>query len=109
MSFLSDTQSSISHWQLWAAFILLIFLVSTVWTAYGTPLRNIPGPAMARFTRLFMLNQARKFEGHVFYRRMHDKYGKIVRIAPNKVTISDPAMIPVIYKIGTKFNKVGSW
>ena len=106
MLFSSDIQDSIPHWQLWAAFIVLICIASTLWTGYGTPLRKIPGPTMARFTRLFMVSKALQFDAHVFYRRMHDRYGKIVRIAPNKVLVADPAMIPVIYKIGTKFEKV---
>ncbi|KAH8683619.1 cytochrome P450 [Ilyonectria robusta] len=42
---------------------------------------------------------------HINYRKLHDKYGPIVRTAPNVVDISDPAVIPSIYAIGSKFVK----
>ncbi|PVH68975.1 cytochrome P450 [Cadophora sp. DSE1049] len=39
------------------------------------------------------------------YRALHDKYGPIVRVGPNHVSVSDPAMIPIIYGISSKFTK----
>ncbi|PVH70745.1 cytochrome P450 [Cadophora sp. DSE1049] len=39
------------------------------------------------------------------YLKIHQKYGKIVRVGPNHVSVSDPSMIPVIYGIGSKFLK----
>ena len=37
------------------------------------------------------------------------KHGNLVRIAPNVVSIADPAMIPVIYNIKGDFTKTGSY
>ena len=43
---------------------------------------------------------------HTIYTDLHCRYGKIVRVAPNKVSISDPEIIPVVYGISSKYNKV---
>ncbi|KAL2834623.1 cytochrome P450 [Aspergillus pseudoustus] len=39
------------------------------------------------------------------YQKVHEKYGPIVRVGPNEVSVADPNMIPVIYGIGSKFTK----
>jgi hypothetical protein len=69
-------------------------------------LRSIPGPFLARFTRLWRLFQISKGGGRELYQRLHDRYGPIVRTAPNVVSISDPQAIPIIYGINSKFVKV---
>ena len=33
------------------------------------------------------------------------QYGTMVRVGPNKVSISDPEVIPIIYNIGSKYTK----
>ncbi|KAH7267929.1 cytochrome P450 [Fusarium solani] len=42
---------------------------------------------------------------HEEYKLLHDKYGPIVRTAPNVVDISDPTSIATIYGISSKFLK----
>jgi benzoate 4-monooxygenase len=37
--------------------------------------------------------------------KCHEKYGKLVRITPNQVSIADPDAIPVVYGHGTGFLK----
>lgn len=37
--------------------------------------------------------------------QLHRKYGNIVRLAPNPLSIADPAEINQIYGIGTRFYK----
>ena len=69
-------------------------------------LRNLPGPFVARFTGLFRLSLVSKGNGPQNYRALRQKYGPIVRVGPNAVSISDVAMIPTIYGIGSKFTKV---
>ncbi|KAL2859238.1 cytochrome P450 [Aspergillus pseudodeflectus] len=44
-------------------------------------------------------------DGPANYRKVHEKYGPIVRVGPNEVSVADPNMIPVIYGIGSKFTK----
>lgn len=44
---------------------------------------------------------------HKYEIELHQKYGKVVRLAPNLLSISDPAEINHIYGITTKFVKSG--
>ncbi|KAL2855332.1 cytochrome P450 [Aspergillus pseudoustus] len=39
------------------------------------------------------------------YRKVHQRYGPIVRVRPNEVSVADYRMIPVIYGVGSKFTK----
>ncbi|KAL2835369.1 cytochrome P450 [Aspergillus pseudoustus] len=39
------------------------------------------------------------------YRDIHQKYGPIVRVGPNEVSVADYRAIPVIYGVGSKFTK----
>ncbi|KAF1818617.1 putative P450 monooxygenase [Dissoconium aciculare CBS 342.82] len=39
------------------------------------------------------------------YRAAHERYGPVVRLGPQHVSLSDPAAIPVIYGVGSKFYK----
>jgi hypothetical protein len=84
---------------------LVYNLISYILSAFWTPLRKIPGPFLARFTGLYRLNLVRKGKAPENYRSLHHQYGPIVRVGPNHVSISDVAMIPTIYGIGSQFTK----
>ena len=107
---MSTTQSSeilsTGHWPVLASSVLVIYFLHALWVAYGSPLRKIPGPRIAKFTRLWLFNETRKFRMNKDYQEYHEKYGKLVRVAPNKVSVADPEVIQTVYKIGSKFNKV---
>lgn len=75
-------------------------------TALRPGLRKIPGPPLARISNLYLMSQARKMNMHTLFSQLHRDYGKVVRFGPNKVDIADPAYIPVIYGINSKFIKV---
>ena len=47
-----------------------------------------------------------KGNAHTLYIDLQRRYGKIVRVGPKKVAISDPETIPIIYGISSKYNKV---
>lgn len=69
-------------------------------------LRNIPGPFLASFTpfdRLWTAISGRAFLFHLDY---HRKYGPLVRLGPNHVSVADSQYIPLIYGIASKFYKV---
>lgn len=86
-----------------ATFVLILF--SYLHSAFWTPLRKVPGPFLARFSRLYRLNLVRKGNAPENYRSLHQEYGPIVRTGPNHVSISEVAMIPTIYGIGSQFTK----
>ena len=103
----SKFQTLVGGWKTWAAVAaLLTYAAIALWTALRPGLRSIPGPFIARFSRLYLLIQATKGNQHILYLNLHKKYGKMVRVGPNKVAISDPDMITVIYNISSKYRKV---
>jgi hypothetical protein len=70
-------------------------------------LRDIPGPYLARVTRLWNLANVASGRLHEKTITAHKTYGPIVRTGPWHISISDPEMIPIIYGVHTKFIKVG--
>ncbi|KAG0136862.1 cytochrome P450 [Tuber indicum] len=85
---------------------LLALVASCVYSRYASPLKNVPGPALASFSRIW-LNVGLVARGNLHGGIMdaHRKYGPVVRVGPNKVYFSDPALIPEIYGVGTGYRK----
>lgn len=72
---------------------------------YNDPLRPIPGPFLAKHTRLWItildLSGHRGTTVHV----LHKKYGPTVRIAPNEVCFASPEAMRDIYSANSKNTK----
>lgn len=88
------------------AIALVLFSVITIRDGFRKGLRQVPGPFLARFSGLYRLSLVFAGNAPYEYRRVHRKYGQLVRVGPNHVSFSDPAVIPQIYGIGTDFSKV---
>ncbi|RMZ42415.1 hypothetical protein AFCA_010022 [Aspergillus flavus] len=73
------------------------YIAHTVYYAYWGPTARIPGPWLARFTRLWELLKVSKGHFEQVNIDLHKKYGPIVRISPNTFSISDPSAIKQIY------------
>lgn len=83
---------------LYVLFSLVLWLID--------PLRSVPGPLLARFTRLWYLYQIYKGDFERTNIDLHKKYGSVVRIAPNEYSIDDVGAAKVIYGHGNAFVKV---
>ncbi|KID78346.1 Pisatin demethylase [Metarhizium brunneum] len=83
----------------------LAWLSSAVITAVFSPLRYLPGPFWARFTRLWYVK--RVYEGHFEHDniQLHRRYGRVVRIAPNMYSIDAPEAVGTVYGIASKMPK----
>ncbi|OJJ46222.1 hypothetical protein ASPZODRAFT_142843 [Penicilliopsis zonata CBS 506.65] len=68
-------------------------------------LSDIPSPSVAAFTNLWLMLQARRGQRSITVHEMHKKYGKMVRIGPNHISIADDAAIQTIYAHGNGFLK----
>lgn len=97
----------LSHWEVLLGVVVVTYVTVLVKSALRPGLRNIPGPPLARVSNLYLMFQSRKMNMHTLFSQLHRDYGKVVRFGPNKVDIADPAYIPVIYGINSKFIKVG--
>lgn len=91
-----------------AAFIARLIYV--VYTALNSPLRDIPGPIAARFTRLWYFNSVWKGQAHLENILLHrqlakpgEHYAPIVRLAPNMYSITSPEKN--VYGIGSQMPK----
>lgn len=82
---------------------ILILLSSALHTYYR--LCSVPGPLLAKFTDLWRLLMVKRGDSHDTYLALHEKYGDIVRVGPNCVSISKPDAIPMIYGIQKGFVK----
>ncbi|KAH7347958.1 cytochrome P450 [Pyrenochaeta sp. MPI-SDFR-AT-0127] len=107
MAFLAELASRpvLTYSWLLALVTTVLYSLYTVFSAILSPSRSIPGPFFARFTRLWYLRRVRNGQFHNENAALHQKYGPIVRIAPNEYSIDDPDAIRPIYGHGTKFTK----
>jgi cytochrome P450 len=76
-----------------------------VYHSLTSPLKNVPGPWISRYTNLqlkFAVTGGRR----IFYiDDLHKKYGPIVRISPTEVAVADPAAFKQIHAVSSKFAK----
>lgn len=88
-----------------------LLIVATTYLFYAlvaslrSPLRKIPGPVAAQFTRLWYFNRVRHGRFNIENTALHRKYGPLVRLAPDYVSIDDPSSIKGIYGIASKYPK----
>lgn len=72
-------------------------------------LNKFPGPRIASVTNIWRAIDMYRRDTHITYRKLHAKYGDIVRVAPNVLSFSDPAAIRDIYSLNKGYFKVSSW
>lgn len=68
-----------------------------IYNIFFHPLRDWPGPrwgAVSDFFKLWILNTK---QAHTLGLKYHQKYGPVVRAAPNLLAVNDPRLLPVIY------------
>ncbi|KAF9891576.1 hypothetical protein FE257_003587 [Aspergillus nanangensis] len=83
----------------------LCLVLRLVSNRFKSGLRDIPGPSLARYTRLWKLHSVWKGDHHVTEIKLHRRYGPLVRIGPNHVSVGDPAAVGVIYGLNQGFTK----
>lgn len=85
--------------------VLLPFALTVATLVYNRwlhPLSKFPGPYLASHTDLFRLYHL--WTGHMpeTLVKLHEKYGPVVRYAPNELSFQTPNAIDPIYKNGRK-------
>ncbi|KAJ6588130.1 cytochrome P450 [Mycena capillaripes] len=61
------------------------------------PLSKYPGPVVCKISKLwltFVVSRGKKL--HVYLKGLHDKYGSVIRIGPNELSITDVSLVPFI-------------
>ncbi|KAJ5718267.1 cytochrome P450 [Penicillium malachiteum] len=83
----------------------LILVARFCWNFFTSPVRSFPGPGPTRFTNLWRLQHTYKGKCHVTQLRLHRKHGSAVRLGPNMLSLSDPALIRQVYSTKTPWMK----
>jgi hypothetical protein len=58
------------------AALLVLIIFKYVYQTLASPLRSVPGPILARFTRLWEIHAVCKHENAFHNIALHEKYGK---------------------------------
>jgi hypothetical protein len=72
---------------------LLVFPI--VYRLWLHPLRRVPGPRLAAITTQWQVRKIRA--GKPFLQDVHEKYGPVVRIGPNRISVSSEEGFNKIY------------
>ncbi|KAI0551608.1 putative benzoate 4-monooxygenase cytochrome P450 [Xylaria curta] len=68
-------------------------------------LSHVPGPLVSSLTNLPRVFWVKTGQSQEYYRQLHKKYGEIVRLGPNMVSVSNPEVIPILYPTRPGFPK----
>lgn len=63
--------------------LLVYLVVKPLIQTLLSPLSRVPGPFLARFTRLWELHAIRKHDFAAYNIALHEKYGSLLRIRPS--------------------------
>ncbi|POS81531.1 pisatin demethylase [Diaporthe helianthi] len=91
--------------QWWFVTIPVFVVVRALYRRYASPLRKYPGPWLASMTRLWKVISTASTHTHLEHIELHKKYGPIVRVAPNEVSVSSPEAARTLLSAGKRFYK----
>lgn len=83
-----------------------VFIVSHVVAYLRSPLKDVPGPFLAKFTNVWRLINHYKATQISTQQRLHKELGPAVRIGPNTVSLSDPTLLRTVYSTRGEYIKV---
>jgi hypothetical protein len=91
--------------QHYLAVIIVLLSTRALAKRYLSPLRAYPGPVLASFSRLWKFYSTATGHTHLDHIALHERYGPVVRIAPNEVSLSSPAAARMVLSAGKRFYK----
>ncbi|KAF3761239.1 cytochrome P450 [Cryphonectria parasitica EP155] len=88
-------------------FLAVYVLAGIAWRLWFHRLCQVPGPRLAAITGWYEFYQDVILDGNYVkeYPKLHEKYGPVVRIAPNHVHVKDMTYYQEVYGNGTKYLK----
>ncbi|KAK7452906.1 hypothetical protein Landi51_03901 [Colletotrichum acutatum] len=105
--FMSSARDIMGNWNYAMVFavVLLLWSSSTICNVFFHPLSSVPGPWLARFSEAWRSHKYFRGTWHQDIVLLHRKYGNVVRIAPNELSIVDEAGLKALYGHGQKVVK----
>jgi hypothetical protein len=86
---------------------LAYFIGLFIYRRYFHPLANVPGPALASFTKWYQTYWSSKYFEKIG--ELHEIYGPVVRICPNEVHLAEASNYDKIYYVGSNYRKDGPY
>lgn len=80
------------------ALVLAAHIVPWVLDPHG--MRKVPGPFLAQFSDIWLGRVAALGHRSEVVHELHQRYGPLVRLAPNHVSVADPAALQIVYAHG---------
>lgn len=102
-AFLNGVVPYLMRW--WFIIIPAAIVARALYNHLSSPLRQYPGPWLARYTRLWKTISTASEHTHWDHVELHRKYGPVVRIAPNEVSLSSPEAARTLLSAGKRFYK----
>ncbi|KAL8715282.1 MAG: hypothetical protein Q9220_001240 [cf. Caloplaca sp. 1 TL-2023] len=84
-------------------------MFQAIYNLYIHPLRNVPGPFLARLTSKWMTINELKGHRSLLVVQAHERYGPVVRLGPNELSFSNRSCLKELYLKGSKFPKSGRY
>lgn len=88
---------SSSYWPMVLASISGAGLLSLCYNAFFHPLARFPGPPLASITGLWRLYHIAIGDWSEIILNLHQKYGRVVRLAPNELSVVDESAMKALY------------
>ncbi|RYO73764.1 hypothetical protein DL762_010394 [Monosporascus cannonballus] len=89
----------------WLVLPAVFLVLRAIYKRYASPLRRYRGPFLASFSRLWKVISTVKGQTNYDHIQLHQRYGPIVRIAPNEVSMSSPTAARTLLSAGKRFYK----
>lgn len=77
--------------------VALLFTVIHVLRRASAPITKLPGPAVSKFTSIWLKWKEMSALRTVYIHSLHEEYGPVVRVAPNEVSFTSWAAVKEIY------------
>lgn len=85
---------------------VVLFVLRLIWHLKSSPLNKYPGPYLATISDFWKYSYVKSHRGEVTTVKLHDQYGSIVRVGPNKLSFGSPSALKDIYGVNKGYVKV---
>ena len=95
-----------------AVLLTISFLLSVTVIYYlvgryrNNGLNRYPGPWLAKFSKLWLRLDVKTNQHQHHLLKLHRRYGPVVRVGPNNLSIASPECVSPIYGVKDEFLKV---
>lgn len=105
---LSITDAALTTSAITSSFLAGVYGSMLIWRIFFNPLNKFPGAWPARLGNFWFTSQVVKADAYYKLQALHEKYGRIVRIGSNDLSITDPNIMEAAFGRQSRVSK-GWW